>query len=112
MVAVVEKFFDEWVACPPYRPLAFTAFCRILTAPFNVLPDIISIMRYQVKPELASQGGSNFRWMPKLCLTNPPNSPPMLPLASPGVLRVSNKMLLVLQVCPTLGLVIFAKIFA
>ena len=54
------------------------------------------VLRYEVIPELANNSPTPLRWMPKICLTNPPNAP-MLPLGSPGILRVNQKMLLVLQ---------------
>ena len=67
----------------------------------QVLSDVISIMSYEVKPELAAQphpqSGQPLRWMPKVCLTSPATCA-MVPIGMCGVIKVQNKMLLVLQV--------------
>ena len=73
----------------------FRHFC------LQVLSDVISIMSYEVKPELAAQphpqSGQPLRWMPKICLTSPATCA-MVPIGMCGVIKVQNKMLLVLQV--------------
>ena len=95
MLLTLEKFFDVNVASPPYRPNAFIAFCRILKCPINVLKDVVSIMLYEINPDLVVK--NNLKWSCKLCLTLPPAAPPIMPLGQPGLLLLNEKMLVFLQ---------------
>lgn len=45
---ILEKFFDTKVASYPYKPNAFIAFCKIITSPFRLLKDCVSIMKMEM----------------------------------------------------------------
>lgn len=92
---VLEKFFDTKVVAPPYRPNHFTTFSRILLCPIEALKDIVSIIRFEMFPEVVVK--ANLKWAPRICLTSTPAAPPIMPLGQPGLLKSQEKMLLFIQ---------------
>lgn len=84
---ILEKFFDTRAAIPPYKPNSIFGFCCLLSAPVNVLRDIIQILKLDLIPELCQQQG--MKWSVQWALRVPPSAHPIVPIgvAAPLVNR-------------------------
>ncbi|KAK3096722.1 hypothetical protein FSP39_002661 [Pinctada imbricata] len=69
---IVEQYFDQKVACPPYKVNALRAFLRILDTPPRVLKDCIQLMRLELTPQAVLDPRAQMKWSMQLCLTLPP----------------------------------------
>lgn len=94
-IMVLQKYFDEKVVAPPYRPNTMLGFVRLLHSPPERLKALIQLMRFEVQPELVQQ--SNLKWNISLCLTFPPVAPQVFPVGQAGILGAKEKILIFMQ---------------
>ncbi|KAG1686097.1 Mediator of RNA polymerase II transcription subunit 14 [Nymphon striatum] len=88
---ILEKFFDAKVASYPYKPNAFIAFSKIITSPFRLLKDCVSIMKMEMVADRMA------KWTIKWCLTSPVGSPQIVPPGMSGVFVINTKVLFYFQ---------------
>ncbi|EEB11666.1 CRSP complex subunit, putative [Pediculus humanus corporis] len=93
---IIEKFFDNKAAAPPYKPNALCGFGRMLNVPFNVLKDFIQIIKLEMMPNLVQQ--QQLKWSVQWCLRIPPSATPIVPIGQAAILVCRNKILFFLQV--------------
>ncbi|XP_052862208.1 mediator of RNA polymerase II transcription subunit 14 isoform X2 [Anopheles cruzii] len=91
---VLEQFFDQRVAAPPYRPAVMTSFTRMLNLPAKVLMDFIQIMRLDLMPEL----GQGNKWNVQFVLRMPPSATPIVPVGTTTILSHRQKILFFIQI--------------
>lgn len=84
---VMEKFFEQRVAIPPYRATALLGWCRIWGAPAAALPSLVAVMRAELVP------ASGALWALTWALRIPPAAPQIVPAGQPAVLLAKNKIL-------------------
>jgi len=94
-IIVLQKYFDEKVVAPPYRPNTMLGFVRLLHSQPETLKALIQLMRFEVQPELVQQ--SNLKWNISLCLTFPPVAPNVFPVGQAGILGTKEKILIFMQ---------------
>lgn len=86
---IIEQFFELRVAAPPYRPNALCGFGRALNVPPQVLKDFVHLMRL----DLMSEPMPAQKWNVQFCMRVPPAAPPIVPVGSPGILKIAPKIL-------------------
>ncbi|XP_033107464.1 mediator of RNA polymerase II transcription subunit 14-like [Anneissia japonica] len=87
---VLSKFFEEKVACPPYKQTTLSAFIRLISASTRILHDFIQIMRLELVPD------RTLKWTLQWCLTISPNIIAVAGVGSIAVV-VRNKILFFIQ---------------
>ncbi|XP_053690334.1 mediator of RNA polymerase II transcription subunit 14 [Sabethes cyaneus] len=91
---ILEQFFDQRVAAPPYRPAVVTSFTRMVNLPAQVLKDFIQIMRLDLLPEL----GQGNKWNVQFILRMPPSATPIVPVGTTTILSHRQKILFFIQI--------------
>ncbi|XP_055533102.1 mediator of RNA polymerase II transcription subunit 14 [Wyeomyia smithii] len=91
---ILEQFFDQRVAAPPYRPAVVTSFTRMVNLPAQVLKDFIQIMRLDLLPEL----GQGNKWNVQFILRMPPSATPIVPVGTTTILCHRQKILFFIQI--------------
>ncbi|XP_058460254.1 mediator of RNA polymerase II transcription subunit 14 [Malaya genurostris] len=91
---ILEQFFDQRVAAPPYRPAVVTSFTRMLNLPSQVMKDFIQIMRLDLLPEL----GQGNKWNVQFILRMPPSATPIVPVGTTTILLHRQKILFFIQI--------------
>lgn len=91
---ILEQFFDQRVAVPPYRPAVVTSFTRMLNLPSQVMKDFIQIMRLDLLPEL----GQGNKWNVQFILRMPPSATPIVPVGTTTILSHRQKILFFIQI--------------
>ncbi|XP_058828466.1 mediator of RNA polymerase II transcription subunit 14 [Topomyia yanbarensis] len=91
---ILEQFFDQRVAAPPYRPAVVTSFTRMLNLPSQVMKDFIQIMRLDLLPEL----GQGNKWNVQFILRMPPSATPIVPVGTTTILSHRQKILFFIQI--------------
>nr|XP_054771288.1 mediator of RNA polymerase II transcription subunit 14-like [Lytechinus pictus] len=86
---VIELYFENKVACPPFKPRAITSFARMLGAMPGVFKDLIQLMHLELQPD------PSLKWSMQLCLTVPQGQT----FATAGIpaVVIKTKMLLFIQ---------------
>lgn len=92
LLQIIQKFFDNKVVTPPYRPNTIVGFCKLLQCPSDTLKNIIQLMRFEVQPELVLK--FNLKWSISLCLTIPPVAPNVFPVGQAGIIGNKEKILI------------------
>lgn len=87
---VIERYFENKVACPPFKPKALTSFARMLGAMPGVFKDLIQLMHLELQPDPA------LKWSLQMCLTVPQGGQTFAPPGIPAVV-IRTKMLLFIQ---------------
>lgn len=88
---IIEKFFDNRVAAPPYKHNTLSGFGRMLNVRFKVLKDFVQIMKLELVPGLVQQ--QQLKWSVQLCLRIPPSAGPIVPPGTEGVHVCRSKIL-------------------
>ncbi|XP_065086369.1 mediator of RNA polymerase II transcription subunit 14 [Ochlerotatus camptorhynchus] len=91
---ILEQFFDQRVAAPPYRPAVVTSFTRMLNLPSQVMKDFIQIMRMDLIPDL----GQGNKWNVQFILRMPPSGTPIVPVGTTTILSHRQKILFFIQI--------------
>ncbi|XP_055613544.1 mediator of RNA polymerase II transcription subunit 14-like, partial [Uranotaenia lowii] len=91
---ILEQFFDQRVAAPPYRPAVVTSFTRMLNLPSQVMKDFMQIMRLDLMPEL----GQGNKWNVQFILRMPPSATPIVPVGTTTILSHRQKILFFIQI--------------
>ncbi|XP_030837871.1 mediator of RNA polymerase II transcription subunit 14 [Strongylocentrotus purpuratus] len=86
---VIELYYENKVACPPFKPKAITSFARMLCAMPGVFKDLIQLMHLELQPD------PSLKWSMQLCLTVPQGQT-FAPVGIPAVV-IKTKMLLFIQ---------------
>ncbi|XP_071483080.1 mediator of RNA polymerase II transcription subunit 14-like [Diadema antillarum] len=87
---VIERYFENKVVCPPFKPKALTSFVRMLSATAGVFKDLIQLMHLETQPD------PSLRWSLQLCLTVPQGFQTFAAAGIPAVV-IKSKMLLFVQ---------------
>ncbi|XP_050393117.1 mediator of RNA polymerase II transcription subunit 14 [Patella vulgata] len=87
---IMEKYFDQKIACYPYKINALSSFTKIFNAPIRILKDFIQIMRLELMPD------QNMKWSIRWCLTIPHDIQLQPQPGTPCVI-VKAKVLIVIQ---------------
>ncbi|CAB3376625.1 Hypothetical predicted protein [Cloeon dipterum] len=93
---LLEKFFETKVACPPFKPQALVSFARMLIAPYNVLKDVVQIIRFEMVPQIGLQ--QNWRWSVQWRLRNPPSNFGLIPIGVASFVICRQKVLFFLSI--------------
>uniref|UniRef100_A0A8D8N5P3 Mediator of RNA polymerase II transcription subunit 14 n=2 Tax=Culex pipiens TaxID=7175 RepID=A0A8D8N5P3_CULPI len=91
---VLEQFFDQRVAAPPYRPAVVTSFTRMLNLSAQVMKDMMQIMRLDLMPEM----GQGNKWNVQFILRMPPSATPIVPVGTTTILSHRQKILFFIQI--------------
>ncbi|KAJ0181263.1 hypothetical protein K1T71_003348 [Dendrolimus kikuchii] len=86
---VMEKFFEQRVAIPPYRASALHGWGRVWGAPGAALPSLVALMRADLAPGALAPALWQLQW----ALRIPPAAPPIVPAGQPAVLLAKHKIL-------------------
>ncbi len=87
----LETYFEQKVAAPPFRQTSLCSFIKLFNVPPQVLKDLISIIRLELRPEQCKSMGLHFSV--QLCLRATFSTLPIIPLGTPGVVNTKNKLL-------------------
>ncbi|EFN81998.1 Mediator of RNA polymerase II transcription subunit 14 [Harpegnathos saltator] len=93
---IIEKFFDTRAATPPYKPNTLSGFGKLLNVPFNVLKDIVQLMKLELVPSLVQQ--QQLKWSVQWCLRIPPSATPIVPTGMAAMIVCRTKTLFFLQI--------------
>ncbi|CAH2068775.1 unnamed protein product, partial [Iphiclides podalirius] len=92
---VMERFFEQRVAIPPYRATALHGWARAWGAPAAALPSLVALMRAELAPAAPAL------WQLQWALRIPPAAPQIVPAGHPAVLLAKHKILFF--ICLTRG---------
>ncbi|XP_065344128.1 mediator of RNA polymerase II transcription subunit 14 isoform X2 [Cloeon dipterum] len=93
---LLEKYFESKVACPPFKPQALISFARMLIVPYNVLKDVVQIIRFEMVPQIGLQ--QNWRWSVQWRLRNPPSGYGLIPIGVASFVICRQKILFFLSI--------------
>lgn len=89
----LERFFEQRVVSPPYRPNTLFGFCRMLNVPALVLRDLLQIVRVEMQPDVAAAMMPGLRWHVQLLMRVPPSAPVIVPTGNAAVHMIRQKIL-------------------